>query len=70
MADPRILVVEDSPTMRRIILSQLKKAVYTRLGEAEDGLDALDELEVHLSVVHGRSSPLPRLRVSTNESKA
>ena len=45
MADLRILVVDDSPTMRRIIVGQLNQAGYYDVGDAEDGLDALDELE-------------------------
>ena len=45
MDDLKILVVDDSPTMRRIIISQLKQSGYYDVGEAEDGLDALDELE-------------------------
>ena len=45
MSDLRILVVDDSPTMRRIIVGQLKQAGYHDVGEAEDGLHALEELE-------------------------
>ncbi len=45
MSDLRILVVDDSPTMRRIIVGQLKQAGHHDVGEAEDGLHALEELE-------------------------
>jgi len=43
-ADLSILVVDDSPTMRRIIIGQLKQAGYEDTGEAEDGAHALEEL--------------------------
>jgi two-component system, chemotaxis family, chemotaxis protein CheY len=39
-----ILVVDDSPTMRRIIVSQLNKAGYPDVGEAEDGVHGMEEL--------------------------
>ena len=45
MSDLRVLVVDDSPTMRRIIIGQLKQAGHHDVGEAEDGLHALEELE-------------------------
>jgi two-component system, chemotaxis family, chemotaxis protein CheY len=41
----RILVVDDSPTMRRIISAQLKQVGYHDVGEAENGQHALQELE-------------------------
>ena len=45
MDELNILVVDDSPTMRKIIIGQLGQAGYFETGEAEDGLDGLDELE-------------------------
>ena len=45
MSDMRILAVDDSPTMRRIIINTLKRAGYEDVVEAEDGKDALAKLE-------------------------
>lgn len=39
-----ILVVDDFPTMRRIVRSLLKELGYTNVEEAEDGQDALNKL--------------------------
>lgn len=46
MADKNmsILVVDDFPTMRRIVRSLLKELGYTNVDEAEDGQDALAKL--------------------------
>ncbi|APR03302.1 MULTISPECIES: chemotaxis response regulator CheY [Thauera] len=46
MADKnmRILVVDDFPTMRRIVRSLLKELGYNNVDEAEDGQDALTKL--------------------------
>lgn len=46
MADTNmsILVVDDFPTMRRIVRSLLKELGYTNVEEAEDGQDALNKL--------------------------
>ncbi|HSH47829.1 MAG TPA: chemotaxis response regulator CheY [Halomonas sp.] len=46
MADKnmRILVVDDFPTMRRIVRSLLKELGFTNVEEAEDGQDALNKL--------------------------
>ena len=46
MSDIRILAVDDSPTMRRIIVNTLKKAGYDDVVEACDGKDALAKLKV------------------------
>lgn len=46
MADKnmRILVVDDFPTMRRIVRSLLKELGYNNVDEAEDGQDGLAKL--------------------------
>lgn len=41
----KILVVDDSPTMRRIIIAQLKQLGYGEVEEAENGQAALDRLQ-------------------------
>lgn len=46
MADLRILAVDDSPTMRRIIVNTLKRAGFDDVVEACDGKDALAKLKV------------------------
>ncbi|MEX2552254.1 MAG: chemotaxis response regulator CheY, partial [Actinomycetota bacterium] len=40
-----ILVVDDFPTMRRIVRSLLKELGFTNVEEAEDGQDALNRLK-------------------------
>lgn len=47
MADLKILAIDDSPTMRRIILNTLKRAGYTDVIEATDGKDALAKMKVN-----------------------
>ena len=42
--DMRFLVVDDFPTMRRIVRSLLKELGFTNVEEAEDGQDALNKL--------------------------
>lgn len=42
----RILAVDDSPTMRRIIVNTLKRAGFEDVLEAEDGKFALAKLKV------------------------
>ncbi len=45
MSDLKVLFVDDSPTMRRIIQNSLNKIGYTDLIAAEHGADALEKLE-------------------------
>jgi len=42
----KILAVDDSPTMRRIILNTLKRAGFFNVTEAIDGKDALAKLKI------------------------
>ncbi|MBU0982639.1 MAG: response regulator [candidate division Zixibacteria bacterium] len=42
----KILAVDDSPTMRRIIINTLKRAGYSDVVEATDGKDALAKMKV------------------------
>lgn len=44
MADKRILIVEDSPTMRQLISFALKRLPGVTITEACDGVDALKRL--------------------------
>ncbi len=46
MASLKILAVDDSPTMRRIIVNTLKRAGYDDVTEASDGKDALAKMKV------------------------
>jgi two-component system, chemotaxis family, chemotaxis protein CheY len=46
MADLKILAVDDSPTMRRIIVNTLKRAGFDNVVEASDGKDALAKMKV------------------------
>ncbi len=45
MSDMKVLFVDDSPTMRRIIQNSLNKIGYDDLIAAENGEDALEKLE-------------------------
>jgi len=42
----KILAVDDSPTMRRIIVNTLKRAGYEDVTEASDGKDAIAKMKV------------------------
>jgi two-component system chemotaxis response regulator CheY len=44
-AEMNILVVDDSPTMRRIIVNTLKRLGYVSMTEASDGVDALHKIQ-------------------------
>ena len=44
MPDLKILIVDDSPTMRRILVNTVIKAGYPSVKEAEDGRDALAKM--------------------------
>lgn len=43
----KFLVVDDSPTMRRIVINALKTFGIDDIVEAEDGQDALSKLQTH-----------------------
>jgi len=46
MAELKILTVDDSPTMRRIIVNTLKRAGFENVTEAVDGKDALAKMKI------------------------
>jgi len=43
--DARLLVVDDSPSMRRVMRHVLTELGFTQVDEAEDGVQALEHLE-------------------------
>ena len=43
----KFLVVDDSPTMRRIVCNALRDIGYSEVVEAEDGQIALEKLDAH-----------------------
>ena len=42
----KFMVVDDSPTMRKIVVNALKRLGYSQIVEAEDGKDALAKLHI------------------------
>ena len=46
MAELKILAVDDSPTMRRIIINTLKRAGFDDVVEASNGKDALAKMKI------------------------
>lgn len=48
--DKKFLVVDDSVTMRRIVVNTLKTIGYNQYVEAEDGKDALDKLRTDFGI--------------------
>lgn len=46
MTNLKILAIDDSPTMRRIIINTLKRAGYDDIVEAGDGKEAIAKLKV------------------------
>jgi two-component system chemotaxis response regulator CheY len=47
----KVLVVDDSPTMRRIVINALQRIGYTDNVEAPDGLDALTKLTAGVGLI-------------------
>lgn len=47
----RFLVVDDSATMRRIVINSLQRIGYTDVVEAEDGLEALERFDGSIGFV-------------------
>lgn len=48
--DRKFLVVDDSVTMRRIVVNTLKTLGYTQYVEAEDGKDAMSKLNTDMGI--------------------
>jgi len=51
MKDTKVLFVEDSPTMRRIIMNSLKGIGFQQIIEAENGQDAMEKIEDGVGLV-------------------
>lgn len=47
----KFLVVDDSATMRRIVVNSLQRIGYNDIVEAEDGLDALNKYDASIGFV-------------------
>ena len=47
MTDLQILVVDDSPTMRKVIINILGKLGYTNIIEANNGIDAIGKMYIN-----------------------
>ncbi len=50
MSDLKFLIVDDSPTMRRIVTNTLKRLGYRDIIEADQGQAALDQLRLNEDV--------------------
>jgi len=46
MSGLKFLIVDDSPTMRRIVFNTLKRLGYNDIEEAEHGAEAFDKLKI------------------------
>jgi len=46
MSNLKFLIVDDSPTMRRIVFNTLKRLGYNDIEEAEHGAEAFDKLKI------------------------
>jgi two-component system chemotaxis response regulator CheY len=63
MADQRILIVEDSPTMRQLLVFALKRMKGAEIVEAQDGMDGLRKVtsdhfdlafvDIHMPIMDG-----------------
>ena len=51
MPDTQVLVVDDSSTMRRIIINSLKKLEFSQVAEAENGVEALEKLSADTGLI-------------------
>ena len=51
MENTKVLFVEDSPTMRRIIMNSLKTIGFKSIIEAENGADALEKIEDDVGLI-------------------
>lgn len=69
MSNLKILAVDDSQTMRRIIINTLKRAGFDDVIEAEDGKDALAKMEtetVNLVITDWNMPEMDGLTLVTN----
>ena len=51
MPDMKVLVVDDSSTMRRIIINSLNKLQFSQVAEAENGVDALEKITAETGLI-------------------
>ncbi len=51
MPSMKVLVVDDSSTMRRIIINSLNKLQFSQVAEAENGVDALEKLTAETGLI-------------------
>jgi len=51
MPDTQVLVVDDSSTMRRIIINSLRKLEFSQVAEAENGVEALEKLSADTGLI-------------------